>query len=314
VFDSIVELTAKLTATGYFIDPVMTKVVYLASRMQKPLLLEGPAGSGKTQLAVSVAKAAGTHIERLQCYRGVTEDQAIGKFDEGLQRLYMEFARGDHADWQSVQASLKGRDFFRAGPLMRALECERPCVLLIDELDKVDEGFDAQAFKRACSCFGLGRYLYRFGETRVRLNSRGEPVAIPTLPEWALPPGLTMAQSNGLAGDTRGPVDQRLTAEIESFRGTLGEPIYAEILRRAGHSANARIIPNAERQKQTIEKMQAAARGFERLRQLAEMAGDAQFFAVAERFKIASVTELPSLAALKQLVEDLESVANQQVA
>ena len=106
-------------------------------------MLEGPAGSGKTQLAVSVAKAAGTHIERLQCYRGVTEDQAIGKFDEGLQRLYMEFARGDHADWQSVQANLKGRDFFRAGPLMRALECERPCVLLIDELDKVDEGFEA---------------------------------------------------------------------------------------------------------------------------------------------------------------------------
>jgi hypothetical protein len=63
---------------------------------------------------------------------------------------------------------------------------------------------DAQAFKRACSCFGLGRYLYRFGETRVRLNSCGEPVAIPTLPEWALPPGMTMAQANGLAGDTRG--------------------------------------------------------------------------------------------------------------
>jgi predicted exporter len=77
---------------------------------------------------------------------------------------------------------------------------------------------------------------------------------------------MTMAQANGLAGDTRGPVDQRLTAEIEGFRGTLGEPIYAEILRRAGHSADARTIPNAERQKQTIEKMQAAARGFERLR------------------------------------------------
>ena len=174
---------------------------------------------------------------------------------------------------------------------------------------------DAQAFKRACSCFGLGRYLYRFGETRVRLNSRGEPLAIPILPEWALAPGMTMAQAaNGLAGDTRGPVDQRLTAEIEGFRGTLGAPIYAEILRRAGHSTGARTIPNAERQKQTIEKMQAAARGFERLRHLAELAGDAQFFAVAERFKIASVTELPSLATLKQLVEDLESLANQQVA
>jgi hypothetical protein len=111
-----------------------------------------------------------------------------------------------------------------------------------------------------------------------------------------------------------GPVDQRLTAEIEGFRGTLGEPIYGEILRRAGHSADARTIPNAERQKQTIEKMQAAARGFQRLRNLAEMVGDAQFFAATERFKIASVTELPSLAALKQLVEDLESLANQQVA
>ncbi len=143
MFDSLGDLSKKLTATGYFVDPVLTQVVYLAARMQKPLLLEGPAGSGKTQLAVSVAQAAGTHIERLQCYRGVTEDQAIGRFDEGLQRLYMEFARGEHADWQSVQASLKGRDFFRAGPLMRALECERPCVLLIDELDKVDEGFEA---------------------------------------------------------------------------------------------------------------------------------------------------------------------------
>jgi hypothetical protein len=78
---------------------------------------------------------------------------------------------------------------------MRALECDQPCVLLIDELDKVDEGFDAQALKRACSCFGLGRCLYRFGETRVRLNSRGEPLAIPILPEWALPPGMTLAQA-----------------------------------------------------------------------------------------------------------------------
>jgi SpoVK/Ycf46/Vps4 family AAA+-type ATPase len=314
MFESFEELMERLKATGYFIDPVMTRIVFLAAKLQKPLLLEGPAGSGKTQLAVSVAQAVGTHIERLQCYRGVTEDQAIGKFDEGLQRLYMEFARGEHGDWKSVQASLNGRDFFRAGPLMRALECERPCVLLIDELDKVDEGFDAQAFKRACSCFGLGRYLYRFGETRVRLNLRGEPLTIPILPEWALPPGMAAAQANKLAGDTRGPVDQRMTAEIEGFRGTLGDPIYAEILRRAGHSADARTVPNAERQKQTVEKMQAAARGFERLRQLAEMAGDAPFFAVTERFKIASVTELPSLAALKQLVEELESVTNQQVA
>src|SRR5580698_6651773 len=118
MFDSIDDLSTKLAATGYFIDPVLTKVVFLAARLQKPLLLEGPAGSGKTQLAVSVAAAANTHVERLQCYRGVTEDKAIGRFDESLQRLYMEFlntqdANGKPGNWRELQANLKGRDFFR---------------------------------------------------------------------------------------------------------------------------------------------------------------------------------------------------------
>jgi len=145
MFESFDDLMERLKATGYFIDPVMTRIVFLAAKLQKPLLLEGPAGSGKTQLAVSVAQAAGTHIERLQCYRGVTEDKAIGRFDESLQRLYMEFSKGngESGNWRELQANLKGRDFFRPGPLMRALECEKPCVLLIDELDKVDEGFEA---------------------------------------------------------------------------------------------------------------------------------------------------------------------------
>lgn len=143
MFESVDHLSKRLAATGYFIDPVMSQVVFLAARLQKPLLLEGPAGSGKTQLAISVAAAANTHVERLQCYCGVTEDKAIGRFDESLQKLYMEFSKGQHESWQSMQMSLKGRDFFRAGPLMRALECEQPCVLLIDELDKVDDGFEA---------------------------------------------------------------------------------------------------------------------------------------------------------------------------
>jgi SpoVK/Ycf46/Vps4 family AAA+-type ATPase len=314
MFDTIRNLSESLRGTGYFIDPVITQVVFLAMKLRKPLLLEGPAGSGKTQLAIAVAAAAGTHVERLQCCRGVTEDKAIGRFDEGLQRLYMEFSKGQHEDWQTVQANLKGRDFFRPGPLMRALECERPCVLLIDELDKVDDEFDAQAFKRACSCFGLGRYLYRFEEIWVNLNRRGEPVVLPILPQWALPPGVTVAPANGQAIDLRGPVDHRLTAEIEGFRNTLGGPIYAEILRRAGHSSDSRTIPNAERQKNVAEWMQAAARGFERLHVLAEMAGNAQFMAAVENLKIASTSSLPSLAALKQLVEELESITGQQVA
>ena len=143
MFGSLEELTHKLNQTGYFIDSTMAQVVYLAAKMRKPLLLEGPAGSGKTQLAIAVAQAAGTYVERLQCYAGVTEQQAIGRFDESLQRLYMDYSKGQHGSWKELQASLKGRDFFRAGPLLRALESEKPCVLLIDELDKVDEGFEA---------------------------------------------------------------------------------------------------------------------------------------------------------------------------
>jgi hypothetical protein len=173
---------------------------------------------------------------------------------------------------------------------------------------------DAQAFKRACSCFGLGRYLYRFEETWVHLNGRGEPFAHPTLPQWALPPGVTMDPPNSQAVDVRGPVDHKLTAEIEGFRNTLGEPIYSEILRRAGHSSDSRSIPNAERQKNAAEWMQAAARGFERLHVLAEMAGNAQFIAAMENLKISATTSLPSLTALKQLVEELEAITGQQVA
>src|ERR1700738_777531 len=105
MFDSLTDLSAKLSATGYFIDPVMTQVVFLAAKLKKPLLLEGPAGSGKTRLGIAVALAAGTHVERLQCYRGVTEDKAIGRFDEGMQRLYMEFSKGLHQDWQTVQTN-----------------------------------------------------------------------------------------------------------------------------------------------------------------------------------------------------------------
>ena len=173
---------------------------------------------------------------------------------------------------------------------------------------------DAQAFKRACTCFGLGRYLYRFEETWVQLTQRGEPVSLPARPEWALPPGVTVVPVNGQAADARGPVDHKLTAEIESFRSTLGVDIYAEILRRAGHSNDARSIPNADRQKRVVEWMQAAARGFERLSGLVETAGDARFIAAMDRLKFSTTTCLPSLAALKQLIAELESNSGQQVA
>jgi len=173
---------------------------------------------------------------------------------------------------------------------------------------------DAQAFKRACSCFGLGRYLYSFAETWVQLNQRGEPAALPALPEWALPPGVTIVPANGQVAEMHGPVDHRLTAEIEGFRGTLGVDIYQEILRRAGHSNDARSIPNADRQKKVVEWMQAAARGFERLHGLVETSGDARFIAAMDNLQFSTTTCLPSLLALKQLIEELEATSDQQVA
>jgi len=90
VFQSSEHVHQALTDIGYITDAVTATAVYLAASLQKPLLLEGPAGSGKTELAYAVARAAGTHLERLQCYEGITEEKAIGKFDEGLQRLYLD--------------------------------------------------------------------------------------------------------------------------------------------------------------------------------------------------------------------------------
>lgn len=144
MFSSLAELGERLRATGYIADPVAVSTVYLAAELHKPLLLEGPAGSGKTQLAYAVADAVGTNVERLQCYGGINEEKAIGKFDEPLQRLCVELrAKSDRIDWESLQAELHGKQFFSAGPLLRALQCEKACVLLIDELDKVDHAFEA---------------------------------------------------------------------------------------------------------------------------------------------------------------------------
>ena len=145
MFESVEELSSKLRAARYLVDPVTLEVVFLAARMQKPVLVEGPPGCGKTELAYAVGEAANCRVERLQCYVGITEDKAIGKFDEALQKLYLE-TQAEHLErnWEGIRSRLHTLDFFAEGPLLRALRyAERPCVLLVDEIDKVSQEFEA---------------------------------------------------------------------------------------------------------------------------------------------------------------------------
>jgi len=145
MFSSLAELSERLQAARYVIDAVTLKVVFLAAVMQKPVLIEGPPGSGKTELARVVAIAANTQIERLQCYEGISDENAIGKFDESLQRLYLDTQGSTVAgNWISLRRDLHTLDFFVEGPLLRALQYESPCVLLIDEIDKVGQEFEAE--------------------------------------------------------------------------------------------------------------------------------------------------------------------------
>ena len=145
MFSSVYELASRLRAARYIIDAVTLDVVYLAAQMRKPLLVEGPPGCGKTELAYAVAAAANTVVERLQCYVGITEEKVIGRFDEALQKLFLDTQAANLGlDWNQIRKRLHSLDFFAEGPLLRALRYEvRPCVLLIDELDKVDHNIEA---------------------------------------------------------------------------------------------------------------------------------------------------------------------------
>ncbi len=175
-------------------------------------------------------------------------------------------------------------------------------------------GAEAQAFKRACSCFGLGRYLYNLAEMWVSLNEHRQPSEFPTLPQWALPKAGAAAKTHPASGSRppsvqRGPIDQKATGRIESFQRILGSPIYGEILWRVAHAQRANEIPNAQLQANAAEAMERASRGIRKAHSLADQIGETPFLAVLDRLRIESTEAIPRLEALKTLVAELEREA-----
>jgi MoxR-like ATPase len=111
--------------------------VYLADRLGKPVLIEGPAGTGKTELAKSVAAATGTRLIRLQCYEGLDEGKALYEWDYRKQLLRLQ-SRAEGASWQETESDLFSEDFLLTRPLLEAIRATEPVVLLIDEVDRLD--------------------------------------------------------------------------------------------------------------------------------------------------------------------------------
>ena len=145
MFASPAETLAGLEGAGYFTEIKVATAVFLAGRVHRPILLEGPAGAGKTELAQSVARACAVPLLRLQCYQGIDEEKAIGQYDRSLQELYvLLMSRSNQTpDWAQIKREITSRAFFMAGPLLEAIEQHQRCVLLIDEIDKVDYAFEA---------------------------------------------------------------------------------------------------------------------------------------------------------------------------
>jgi MoxR-like ATPase len=140
--ESVDAVAEGLRAAGYLPGGSTSLVAYLATRLHKPVLVEGPAGVGKTELAKAMATYLGRELVRLQCYEGLDEAKALYEWNYRKQLLRIQ-AEADGAGWSEVQDDIFGEEFLLARPLLQAISASAPVVLLIDEIDKTDQEFEA---------------------------------------------------------------------------------------------------------------------------------------------------------------------------
>ncbi len=146
---SVADVSAGLRDAGYLPGESTALVSFLATKLGKPVLVEGPAGVGKTELAKALSRYLGRTLVRLQCYEGLDEAKALYEWNYRKQLLRIQAGTatddGDpgEAGWQDVQEDIFGEDFLLARPLMQAIASPEPVVLLIDEIDKTDQEFEA---------------------------------------------------------------------------------------------------------------------------------------------------------------------------
>lgn len=135
-FTSVADVSERLAAVGYLPSDAIATTVFLASELGKPLLVEGPAGVGKTALAQAVSDATGSPLVRLQCYEGVDEARALYEWNHAKQLLRITASKDE--SWDETRADIFSEEFLLARPLLTAIRNEEPTVLLIDETDKAD--------------------------------------------------------------------------------------------------------------------------------------------------------------------------------
>lgn len=135
-FTSVDDVSAKLAEAGYLASTAVATTVFLADRLGKPLLVEGPAGVGKTELAKAVAQVSGSRLVRLQCYEGIDEARALYEWNHAKQLLRITAGRDE--TWEQARTDIFGEEFLLRRPLLTAISSDEPTVLLIDETDKAD--------------------------------------------------------------------------------------------------------------------------------------------------------------------------------